>query len=45
MIGEFVRKNEITVLNVAGPRESEWPEGYEYATRLLEAFVTRRSIS
>jgi len=45
MIAQFVGDNEITVLNVAGPRQSEWPEGYEYASRLLQAFVTRRSIS
>jgi hypothetical protein len=24
---------------VAGPRQSEWPEGYDYAFRALEAFV------
>jgi hypothetical protein len=38
LIGEFVRKNKIDVLNVAGPRQSEWPEGYDCAYRTLEAF-------
>ena len=39
LITDFVRKNGIEVLNVAGPRQSEWTEGYDYACRSLEAFV------
>jgi Circularly permutated YpsA SLOG family len=38
LISNFVRKNKIQILNVAGPRESEWPQGYEYAARALEGF-------
>jgi len=38
-IADFVRKHEIDILNVAGPRKSEWPEGYDYAFRALDAFV------
>jgi len=38
-IADFVRKNKIDVLNVAGPRQSEWPEGYDYASRALSAFL------
>jgi hypothetical protein len=38
-LAEFVRGNEIEVLNVAGPRESEWPGGYDYARALLEKFI------
>jgi hypothetical protein len=38
-ITNFVRENKIDVLNMAGPRQSEWPEGYEYATGTLEAFA------
>jgi hypothetical protein len=38
-IADFVYKHEIDILNVAGPRQSEWPEGYDYAFRVLEAFV------
>jgi hypothetical protein len=34
-ISDFVRQHNIDVLNVAGPRQSEWPEGYDYA---LNAF-------
>ena len=40
LIGDFVRKNKIDVLNVAGPRQSEWPEGYDYAFRALDIFLT-----
>jgi hypothetical protein len=43
LIADFVRKNKIGILNVAGPRQSEWPEGYAYASRALEIFVTSRS--
>jgi hypothetical protein len=39
LIGDFVRKNKIGILNVAGPRQSEWPEGYDYASRALIAFL------
>jgi putative molybdenum carrier protein len=35
---EFVRSNEVEVLNVAGPRESEWPAGYDFAHALLQKF-------
>lgn len=40
MIAEFVHNHEINILNVAGPRQTEWPEGYDYATRALDAFLT-----
>jgi len=39
LIADFVRKNEINILSVAGPRQSEWPEGYDYASRALSAFL------
>ena len=39
LIGYFVRKNKIGILNVAGPRQSEWPEGYDYAARVMSAFL------
>jgi hypothetical protein len=38
-ITEFVRNNNIRILNVAGPRQSEWLGGYDYASRALEAFL------
>lgn len=39
LIGDFVRENKIDTLNVAGPRQSEWPGGYDYATSVLEDLV------
>jgi hypothetical protein len=39
LIGYFVDKNKINILNVAGPRQSEWPEGYSYASRAMSAFL------
>jgi hypothetical protein len=35
LIHDFVCNNKIKVLNVAGPRQSEWPEGYDYASRAV----------
>jgi hypothetical protein len=39
LMAEFVRNNKISVLNVAGPRQSEWPEGYDYASHVIGAFL------
>jgi Circularly permutated YpsA SLOG family len=41
LVEEFVSAGHIEVLNVAGPRESEWPEGYGYAFAVLEDFFDR----
>jgi len=43
LIADFVRKNAIGILNVAGPRQSEWPEGYDYAFHALSAFLQHHS--
>ena len=43
LIGDFVRENKIGILNVAGPRQSEWPEGYDYASRVMSAFLRHHS--
>ena len=40
LIADFVREYKIDALNVAGPRASEWPEGYDYAFRALDIFLT-----
>ena len=48
LIADFVGKNKIGILSVAGPRQSEWLEGYDYASQVLNAFVnsiTSRSTS
>ena len=42
-IASLVRKHKIKILNVAGPRQSEWPEGYDYAYRTLDIFLARCS--
>jgi hypothetical protein len=39
LITDFVRKDKIEILNVAGPRQSEWPEGYDYAYGALNLFL------
>jgi len=39
LISQFVHNNTIDVLNVAGPRQTEWAEGYGYAFRALEIFL------
>jgi hypothetical protein len=40
LMAGFLRNHKVDILNVAGPRESEWPDGYDYAYRALEAFLT-----
>jgi hypothetical protein len=37
---DFVRENNIGILNVAGPRQTEWPEGYDYAFCVLDLFLS-----
>lgn len=39
LIADFIRENKIDILNVAGPRASEWPGGYDYAFRTLDNFL------
>ena len=34
-LGKFLRAHAVYVLNVAGPRASEWPDGYPYASAAL----------
>jgi predicted Rossmann-fold nucleotide-binding protein len=38
-ISDFARENKIDMLNVAGPRHSEWADGYDYAFRALNEFL------
>ena len=40
LIADFVGENRIGILNIGGPRQSEWPEGYGYATRALDEFLS-----
>ena len=39
LIFDFASRHKIAVLNVAGPRQSEWPEGYDYAVGALDDFL------
>ena len=39
LMATFVRRYAVKILNIAGPRQTEWPEGYEYARRAVEQFV------
>jgi len=41
----FVRDHDIEILNIAGPRESEWAGGYAYAFRAIDILVTRLRMS
>jgi hypothetical protein len=36
----FVRAKQITLLNVAGPRASQWSEGYDFAAETLTRFLS-----
>ena len=38
-IVDFVREHKIDILNVAGPRQSEWAGGYNYAAAALDKFL------
>ena len=40
-IAAFVRAHTIEILNVAGPRASQWPTGYDYARETLLLFLPR----
>lgn len=41
LVAELVREERISTLNVAGPRQSEWPQGYDYAFSALDIFLSR----
>src|SRR3954452_16069827 len=39
----FVQSHPISTLNVAGPRETEWPRGYQYVFGVLESWLRSRA--
>jgi hypothetical protein len=39
LIAEFVGGQKIATLNVAGPRQTEWADGYDYAFRAQDMFL------
>lgn len=45
LITRFVREEDIATLNVAGPRESEWADGYDYAFWALDIFLSTEEMS
>jgi Circularly permutated YpsA SLOG family len=40
-MARFIDAPGIRVLNVAGPRGSQWPDGYEYAVRAVRGLLER----
>ena len=36
---EFLRKSDVRCLNVAGPRHSQWGEGYRYTYRCIDCIL------
>jgi hypothetical protein len=41
-VAEFVEKNGIQTLNVAGPRASKWREGYAFALAVISGVIEKR---
>jgi hypothetical protein len=37
----FIEENEIGVLNVAGPRLSGWPQGYDFALAVISGVIAK----
>jgi predicted Rossmann-fold nucleotide-binding protein len=40
LIRKFVQERNVAALNIAGPRQSEWTEGYDYAFRAIDHFLS-----
>ena len=40
---EFIKANGICILNVAGPRASGWPEGFDYALNVISRVLASGS--
>jgi hypothetical protein len=38
----FIGENEIQAMNVAGPRASGWPAGYEFALAVVRGVIEKR---
>lgn len=41
LILEFISRNSVGIINVAGPRKSQWLEGYDYAYQVMHAVLTK----
>ena len=44
LIAEFVRQQGVAILNIAGPRQTEWASGYDYVFRALDLFLSTSKI-
>jgi hypothetical protein len=40
LIRNFVLNRNVATLNIAGPRQSEWPEGYGYVFGAMDLFLS-----
>ena len=40
LIVDLVRERRTDILNVAGPRQSQWAEGYDYALGMMDVFLS-----
>ncbi len=41
LIDQFINNNQIEILNIAGPRKSQWDAGYDYAYFCISATLKR----
>ena len=41
LMAAFIRDNDVDILNIAGPRASEWTGGYNYALRAIDVLLSR----
>lgn len=41
-VRQFIKQHAVGVLNVAGPRASQWPAGYAWAHRLVQRLIAER---
>ncbi|MCG6187975.1 putative molybdenum carrier protein [Maribellus maritimus] len=37
----FIQNNNVSILNIAGPRKSEWIQGYQYSFQLVSDFIKK----
>lgn len=37
----FIQQHNINILNIAGPRKSQWPDGYQYTYQCLELLIKK----
>ncbi|HLW35687.1 MAG TPA: putative molybdenum carrier protein [Chthoniobacterales bacterium] len=45
LMGAFIRDHDVEILNIAGPRASEWAGGYDYAFRAIDVLLSRMKFS